>query len=158
MEQQYLNSILRYDSETGVLTWAESRGSKKIGDVAGSLTSQGYIDVGLDGRLVRAHILIWIMVFGKRPDGQIDHINGERSDNRLENLRDVSAIQNSQNIRSPTSRNSSGFLGVYYRNGKYAAQICTNYKVKHIGTFETPELAHEAYLIEKRKQHETCSI
>ena len=108
-----------------------------------------------------AHRLAWLYVTGDWPVGVIDHINGDRTDNRFENLRDVTQKTNSENLRGPQKRTASRFLGVHAQRRKstrFLAQIVTDGKLKHLGSFSTPEPAHEAYLAATRRLHEGCTI
>ena len=91
---------------------------------------------------------------------EIDHINGNRTDNRIANLRAVTRGGNMQNQRRAHASNTSGLLGVYYKpkNKKWAAQIQANKKRMNLGLFKTAEEAHTAYLKAKRELHDTCTI
>jgi ribosome biogenesis SPOUT family RNA methylase Rps3 len=95
------------------------------------------------------------------PKHTIDHINGVRTDNRIGNLRDVTQQKNSENMRRPQKRTISGFLGVHVQRRKtvrYLAQIVTDGKLRHLGSYDTAEDAHAAYLEAKRRLHEGCTI
>jgi len=92
------------------------------------------------------------------PSEQIDHINGIRHDNRISNLRLATNKQNCQNTKQARVNNKSGFLGVSPSGDKFISTIQKNGKQLYLGTFETKEEAHEAYLNEKRKLHEFCTI
>ena len=152
---------LNYDTETGVFTWVASQSNRvKVGMVAGCDDGHGYFVIRYNGKPYRAHHIAWFLTYGVWPDGDIDHINGNRSDNRIANLRDVSHSVNLQNQRKPQSKNSSGFLGVSRNKaeGKWKATIQTNGKQKHLGYFDDPTIAHNAYLTAKRNMHEGCTI
>lgn len=156
-----LRSHLSYDPDTGIFTRKVSYGKWLSGSIAGSLDVMGYIKISVDHYVTRAHRLAWLYVYGVWPTFEIDHINGVRHDNRLANLRDVNRLTNSQNTRM--SKGKSGYLGAHIsRNGKFMARITktVNGKVTqfHIGTFNTPEEAHQAYLVKKREIHEGCTI
>ena len=152
-----LREILHYDEETGIFTWKIIVGYRThVGDVAGSKTRQGYIRIGLMGNLYRAHRLAWLYVFGKDPVNQIDHINLNKSDNRIANIREVTNQQNAQNQYEAQKNNkSSGLRGVSLRNrdGKWRAQIKINGTLKHLGYFDTKEDAHSEYRAMKVKLH-----
>lgn len=117
----------------------------------------GYVFVGIDHHVYTAHRLAWLMSYGRWPESGLDHINGDRADNRLSNLRAVSQAVNAQNQRRAHTDNASGFLGVTRVKDSavrpYVAQITHNGKVRRIGAFETPELAYAAYLEAKRLTH-----
>ena len=138
-----LRSILRYDPATGIFTWKVSTSnSVKVGDVAGCPGGAGYLQIRLQSRLHQAHRLAWMYVYGEWPKLTIDHINRNRSDNRISNLRDVSHKQNHQNRRKP-SNNTSGHSGVLWdkQKSKWKAQITHNQKKIHLGYFATIEEA-----------------
>ena len=144
---------LAYDPETGIVTWAIRTSNRvKIGDAAGT-PDRGYLNIGLDGESYRAHNLIWLYVTGEWPEHEIDHINGVKDDNRWVNLRDRSHTINMRNIVAPLRSGSSGFRGVSKYRKRWRAQIKTNNKNKHLGTFDTPEEASAAYWAAKAELH-----
>ena len=110
-----------------------------------------------------AHRLAWLFATGEWPKETIDHINGDRGDNRIANLRDVPRRINCENQRKARSVNRVGLLGVSRATGNrpgkpYTAFIGVRGKSVGLGYFPTAELAHEAYLAAKRRLHEGCSI
>jgi hypothetical protein len=149
-----------YNPKTGVFTWLKKVGRGNKGNIAGHINKHGYLQIQCDRKKYQAHRIAWFMTYGKWPDGDIDHINGVRTDNRIENLRDVSRSNNLKNQRKPKANNKSGFLGVYWHKGdsKWIAKIKINGKNKHLGSFENPAIAHTAYLTAKRESHEGCTI
>lgn len=117
-----------------------------VGDIAGNVNSSGYVVVNLFGHQLRVHRIIWEMHFGEIPEGmEVDHINHDTTDNRIENLRIVSRSGNMRN-KSIDKRNTSGATGVYYhrKNKKWYAQIMHNKKRIHLGFFCSFDLAVEA--------------
>ena len=155
-----LKNMLDYDAGTGVFIW-KIRPSKAVmaGNVAGCVEKRiGYITIGIAGRVYKAHRLAWLYVYGSWPKGLIDHINGNKADNRIDNLRDVLADGNSQNVRKPNRRNKSGFMGVIWFQNKWRASMSVNGKSKWLGDYSTPEEAHQVYLEAKRKYHAACTI
>lgn len=155
-----LREVLDYDPNTGIFVW-KMRVAKctKIGAVAGCIEKRiGYVTIGIDKNIYRAHKLAWFYMTGKWPIKFIDHINGVKSDNRFKNLREVFEDGNSQNVRKPNKRNKSGFLGVIRFQNKWRANITINKKTRRIGDYDTPEEAHQAYLDAKRKYHAACTI
>lgn len=140
---EYLRSVLDYDPATGIFTRKVSTARRvKVGDVAGSQDGHGYLRIMVQLRGYQAHRLAWLYTYGEWPKDQIDHINRNRSDNRIANLRDVSHKQNGQN-RSKSSHNTSGHPGVawYKRDSKWQAKIAHNCKDIHLGYFATLEEA-----------------
>lgn len=149
---------LEYNQETGYLFWKQSRGTKKAGTIAGSVNNKGYVIVQLNGKTYQAHRLAWMLHHKKYDFQSIDHINGIKTDNRIVNLREATLTQNQQNQRQARVDNKSGYLGVCKYKDKWMACIKIQGKSKHIGYFESPELAHKAYLTAKREHHEACTI
>ena len=109
-----LRALLDYDPVTGVFTWKATRtGQAVAGRIAGGALHTGYHRIQIDGRAFLAHRLAWLYVHEVWPQGQIDHINGVKADNRIANLREATASQNGQNRRGSQINNGSGLLGVY---------------------------------------------
>jgi hypothetical protein len=158
MTPERLHELLNYDADTGLFTWAKPRRKCSAGAKAGCIAKNGYMVIRLDDTLYLAHRLAWLYQKGVWPTEQIDHINGDRSDNRFNNLREVSNAENAQNNRKPKPSNKSGFLGVRKENSKWLAEIKINYKPIRIGLFNTPEAAHKAYVMAKRKLHKTSTL
>lgn len=158
LTQAYLKEILSYDPETGIFIRLHSKGPTKSGDIAGSKCSEGYLRTWVSGKSYKCHRLAWLYMTGEWPDAEIDHIDGNRTNNAFSNLRDVSKSRNLWNMKKPHVGNKAGFLGVHVKKGRYIAQIQVNNVSKHIGSFDTAEQAHEAYLAVKRKLHDTCTI
>ena len=137
LSQKRLKELLSYDAETGLLTWISSRPRVKAGDLAGGICTSGYYRVKLEGKYYRWHRLIWLYVEGVWPNDQIDHIDHDKLNNKLANLREVTTAENAKN-RTLHTENTSGVTGVYWckRKCRWKAQICENYKVKHLGSFK----------------------
>ena len=143
--QSQLKKILSYNSDTGVFTWNMSRKKCRIGDAAGSINQLGYVIIKTPHGRYKAHRLAWLYIHGSFPIEQIDHINGKPSDNRISNLRDVNAIQNSGNSKLYCN-NTSGRVGVHWSKDrkKWHAHIKVNYKRYHLGSFDDWDDAVEA--------------
>jgi len=156
--QARLKSLLHYDPETGVFTNIARRIGIVVGSVAGYLNCGGYRYIGVDRSYYAAHRLAWLYVHGAWPTNQIDHIDGNRSNNVLTNLREATHAENSQNQRKARADSSSGFLGVSQVRKRWYARIVVHRKLRHLGAFDTPEEAHLAYLKAKRELHSTCTI
>ena len=157
---EFLREILHYDISTGVFTWKVRRGFAQVGMLAGTPDKNGYIAIRINRHSFQSHRLAWFYVRGIWPVGQIDHIDGCKTNNSLDNLRDVTGTENSENLRSATARNLSGVLGVSRnpRGKPWRAQIKVNRKSIFLGMFNTKEEAHEAYLAAKRKLHAGCTL
>lgn len=149
-----LNELLRYDPAIGVFTWRQKPGHRiMIGSVAGTVTAKGYVRITIGRRKYRAHRLAWLYMTGAWPEHEVDHENGERADNRWENLRKATCGENSRNRKRPCT-NTSGFKGVRcVPNGHWMAQIEINGKRIYLGTFTEAKDAHAAYALAAREHH-----
>jgi hypothetical protein len=156
--KELVSEYIAYDSKTGSFKRIKTSGTKRAGDKVG-VEHDRYLQISICGKKIRGHQLAWFLTYGYIPK-TIDHINGNGLDNRLCNLREVTQQQNCHNQRTAPKHNTSGFMGVsFYKAGsKYSAHINLNGKKKHLGYFDDPLIAHQAYLIAKRKLHSTCSI
>jgi hypothetical protein len=141
-----LKELLSYDPDTGNLCWRVKRGKCAAGKIITCLNGSGYIVVRVDNVLLRAHRAAWAMTYNEWPEGEIDHINGNPSDNRLENLRIASREENMRNTKKPIT-NKSGFKGVSWHEvcGCWQAHIRCDSRNYYLGLFDTAESAHEAY-------------
>lgn len=159
--QDQVKDLFMYDPLVGDFVRRVRRGGNgPVGSVAGSKHPHGYTQIKISGRLYLAHRLAWLYVTGAWPGNNIDHINGQKSDNRLINLRDVPQSLNMQNQRTARSRSSSGLLGASWdsRRSNWASSIEVDGKTKRLGRYATSSEAHEAYLIAKRLLHQGCTI
>lgn len=150
-----VRELLSYDQKTGEFRWRFGDRNRKEGFVAGySCKSRRGVILSLDGAQYRAHRVAWLYVNGVWPSQVIDHINGDWRDNRIENLIDVDQRNNTENRRSASTRSKSGFIGVQ-RNGRnsWCSLIRVQGKNHYLGTYDTPELAHESYVKAKRLLH-----
>lgn len=160
-----LREVIHYDPDTGVFTRKVRLAQRHhAGDRADTvITSEkmrGYRRVSLFSQRYLAHRVAWLYVHGVWPEKHLDHINGDKGDNRIVNLREADDQLNIENIRVPKASNSCGFLGVvlHKQSGIWRARLQVNKVGIHIGMYATPEEAHEAYVIAKRKYHEGCTI
>lgn len=154
LTQTRLKHLLHYDPVTGLFTRrVRTSQMNRAGEVAGTRTGIGYVRVSVDGKLYLAQRLVWLYVHGNLPAGDIDHIDGDKQNNKLENLREVSRSVNMQNVASARVNNKSGLLGVCRHGPSFRAQIKLN-GVRHtLGSFKTPEEAHAAYIAAKAAMH-----
>jgi hypothetical protein len=153
-----LRELLSYDPDTGQFIWLVKRGKARLGMSAGTNHVRGYRCIFIQGKNYLAHRLAWLWVHGAWPDQQIDHINGDRLDNRMANLRQVTNAINSQNRRRANKNNSSGRLGVSQNANGFLSLIRIDGNLIRIGLYETADEAHAAYLQAKRQHHAGCTI
>ena len=147
--QERLKNVISYDSETGVATWKVRKSNMLPGSRCGNLNNHGYYYVSVDKKRYQLHRLLWLYHYGSMPDGQIDHINGNRTDNRIVNLRVVDSRGNQQNL--PAHRNGN-LPGAIRSGSRYYGQIKINGFRYYLGRFDTKEQAHQAYL-DKLNEH-----
>jgi hypothetical protein len=152
-----LKQLVSYDPETGLFKNSAPRKKVRVGEVAGSLDkSNGYIKLTIDRRHYFAHRLAFLFVTGAWPSGIVDHINGNRTDNKLANLRQVSRELNQQNMRKASKASASGLLGAFKKRDKWESKIKVHGKAISLGAFDTAEQAHHAYVQAKRLHHAGC--
>lgn len=145
LTQARLKELLRYDPETGVFTWLVRRNGVKSDGLAGAIYNNGYVVIKIDGKRYGAHRLAWQYMTGALPEDQIDHRDLDKANNRWDNLRPATDLQN---IANRSSWSKSGFKGVYKPIGRndYRTEIRINGKRKLLGYFKTPEEAHAVYV------------
>ncbi len=154
-----LRELLDYDPDTGVFTRKVRVSSNApAGQRAGCQRPDGRWVLSVDDRKYLASRLAWFYVHGKWPANHIDHIDCDRANDRLDNLRDVTSQVNMQNRKRPKKNCPSGFLGVTRHRSKWQAQIGVDGKLIHLGLFPTPEAAHAAYVEAKRRLHPGCTL
>lgn len=152
-----VKTYFEYVPETGDLRWTDKAPVKVRGKSCQTKNSTGHKYVKFKGRNYYNHRIAWLYVYGEWPDS-IDHINGDPSDNRFVNLRGVDHKTNMQNERKARSNNKTGLLGVSPNGQKYRAEIRVDGKKINLGTFEKPEMAHQAYLVAKRQMHKGATL
>lgn len=140
--KELAESVL-YDPKTGEFTWKISSPRRKAGDKAGGKSGGGYILIGFQKQVFSAHRLAWFIMTGEIPE-YIDHIDGNRSNNAWDNLRNVTKQDNHRNMKQ-NSRNTTGITGVFpYGDGRFRACITLNRTNIHLGCFDTIEEAADA--------------
>ena len=147
-----LREQLHYDPATGVFTRRVARANNtKVGDIAGSRNDEGYVVVKVLSHSYRAHRLAWLHVYGVWPQNPLDHINGIRDDNRIENLR---AATHTENLRNAKKRKNTrcALKGVNFNKGRFRAIITVASKRIHLGYYDTEEDAHAAYMAAAEKE------
>jgi hypothetical protein len=143
-----LMAVLDYDADTGIFLWKRSISRRvRVGERAGAINTKGYRQITIDGVPYVAHRLVWLITYDKWPTEQLDHINGDRDDNRVANLRQASQTQNKAN-GGAYRNNTSGYRGVSWhkRRKRWIAHIRVGGKRKSLGYFVTPDAAYTAYL------------
>lgn len=154
IDREFLMQEIEYDKLTGEFRRNRTVNGNPKGKKLGWVAKNGYVYISFCGTQHLAHRLAWTYVYSEAPPNDIDHINGIRTDNRIDNLRKATRSENLQNA-TKRSNNKSGYVGVSYyaATNKWQACIQVNGEGKHLGYFETKELAAEAYLEAKRKVH-----
>lgn len=149
-----LREVLSYDPETGEFRW-NSTGSGRSA-TPGCKDADGYWRIGIDYRMHKAHRLAWLYVYGELPAVEIDHINCDRLDNRVANLRlCIDGIVNKQNPAGKTRRNKSGRPGLFWfaKTNRWRVQITCDRKQIHLGYYRDIEEAAAVYAEAKAKMH-----
>lgn len=141
-----LKSRLVLNEDTGDFFNLVSKGRFcKRGEKAGCLHETGYVHIKINGKSYAAHRLVWLYVYGSFPSEYLDHINGDKSDNRISNLRLATHSENLRN-KGKNKNNKSGFKGVIFSpSKKWIAQVSVNGVKQYLGTYETAEMASNVY-------------
>ena len=152
VDQHLLKELFDYDQTSGKLVWKRPLSKRiKKGDFAGSIHSRGYTHVGIFGKTYKAHRLIWLYMTGSWPTLDIDHIDGNRSNNAWKNLRQCTRDRNCQNQVAKNPK--SGFKGVVQRGNSFMVRIRTKGKYHHVGSYPSAEEAAQAYDAASLKYH-----
>lgn len=160
---EFVRSILDYDPETGGFRWRRRTDIKNsrirntwntrlAGRRAGSEAGRGYLQIRVNDRPYYAHRLAWLHVTGEWPALEIDHRDGDPSNNAFSNLRQATGAQNSANQRNHYDK-AIPYKGVSRFQGRYRAAIQKNRKRYSLGYFDTPEAAHAAYVKAAKEMH-----
>lgn len=129
-----LKSLLTYDPETGDIRWRVDRAANaKAGDIAGAINEKGYRRIEIEGKVYRAHRVAFAFMTGFWPVA-VDHKNRVKTDNRWDNLREATTLQNNRN-RDPQRNNTSGWAGVDRHKNRWRASIRVGGKKIHLGAF-----------------------
>lgn len=159
-----VSAALDYDPLTGLFKWKVRRSWRVLaGDEAGNVCPRGYRRIAFNRVQIGAHRLAWLLVHRAWPEFDIDHIDGNRANNAISNLRDVPNVVNAQNQRRPRKAKQDPLpLGVCVigarKNKRFKAQIVAFGVKHHLGMFYTAEEAHAAYVQAKRRLHAGCTI
>lgn len=143
-----IKARLGYNSESGNLFWQKGSRRIKVGSVAGGLTAKGYVKISIDYKEYRAHYICWYLHYGEWPDFNIDHVNGDKADNAINNLRKATSSENNLNRSIHRSGRNPG---VHQRkNGMWIATAPKNYlnrhsdKQQYLGYYKTEQDAELA--------------
>lgn len=149
---EVVRELLEYIPDTGTLLQKKARPKVKVGAIAGAVTPYGYRYIQINGRKYAAHRLVWLIETGAMPVGELDHIDGNKLNNRITNLRIVTRKQNCEN-KGAQKNNQLGLRGVSFntRLKKYVAQIQHNGVNLHLGVFVDPQDARAAYIEAQKK-------
>jgi HNH endonuclease/AP2 domain len=150
-----LREILDYNPATGVFVWKQTMNvTARAGQVAGSVNVWGYVQIKIGGKNYQGHRLAWFYVHGVWPEHEIRHVNDNRQDNRIANLKEITGLQIV--LSHPLRRdNTSGYKGVTFcrTTGRWQAILFANGKRAHLGRFDTKEEAYKAYCEAGRKRY-----
>lgn len=149
ISQEEIRNLLDYNPDTGLFFWKRNRGKILAGTKAGHPNSMGHLEIKINYKAYLAHRLAWLYIYGHFPEGDIDHANRVRNDNRLSNLRLATRSQNIANSRRKLG--ASGYRGVHAHGPSWRAMIKKNGKLMVLGTYKTPEAAYEAYCKASKK-------
>ena len=155
MDLEELRNILDYNVETGEFRWKVARGNRSKGEIAGNINYQGYRVIFHNKKLYSAARLAWFYVYGRWPQPEIDHINRQRDDNRLENLREADDEIQSRNT-AKNKDNRSGEKGIDFHRGKWRATIYAGKQIR-LGRFSTKEEAIYARKKAEERYHKVQS-
>lgn len=137
LTQQRLKELVSYDPNTGIMKWRNvSINRVKPFTEIGHTTKSGYIRCSIDSKKYMVHLLAWLYMYGKFPEHMLDHVNRNRSDNRISNLRQATVKQNNENL-CQRGHNTSGHRGVTWHKSakKWMASVTHNKKQIYLGLF-----------------------
>jgi hypothetical protein len=146
LTQQRLKEKLHYDPNSGIFTYHVNNKTRKVYFTVGNLTDNGYIRISVDNKLYYAHRLAWLYVHGQYPKDQIDHLDGNRINNRINNLRLATSQINAQNPKCE-------YRGYNKHGTKWRVRICVNNELIYIGSYDTEEEASIAYINARKIYH-----
>lgn len=157
LTQTELKNILRYDSKTGLFYWAAARKSIRVGDIAGDFSGR-YVRIKISQRQYPAHCLAWLYMTGAWPNSGLDHRDTDYQNNKWENLRKATPVQNCANRKPLQNKKYTPLKGVTFqkqgnRKKRWMATIRIAGRKKFIGYYSTPEQAHAAHMTIAKKLH-----
>lgn len=159
LTQERLKQLIHYNHLTGVMTWLNNKEVAPAvrGKVVTNKTNHGYGRIGIDKHVYLQHRIAWLYHYGEWPKQVVDHIDGNKQNNMISNLRDIDFKSNVRNQRL-NKNNKLGLMGVVARGKKFAANIYVDRKPIYLGLFETAQDARQAYLAAKAKFHPNCLV
>lgn len=145
MQQAELKTYVIYDANTGVFSARCKRNKIKPGDILGYKRPDGYVQFRVNGIRKLAHQWAYLYTYGYIPE-ELDHINLDKSDNRISNLRPITRSLNMHNTNKPVT-NTSGYKGIWLdkRVNKWVAELWLNREKIYIGNYDSPDIAYAAY-------------
>lgn len=148
--ENYIKNHYHYSHKTGLL-WKMCR---KYSKIAGCQKQNGYMAVNILKTTYLSHRVCWFLHYGKFPENEIDHVDRNGFNNKIDNLREATRQQNAVN-RTKLSNNTSGFKGVFWRKSRatWIAVISFNHKTTYIGSYSSPEEASIAYENKAKELH-----
>ena len=152
--QEELKHLIHYDPETGVFTNTTNRRYATPGKTSGTIDANGYRVISINCEKFYGHRLAWLYMIGEIPENSIDHIDGNPSNNKWDNLRHSEHKENIRNCKI-SKNNKSGYKGVFWdkQAQKYIAKIKVNYKNIYLGRSSCPKEAHKMYCEAADKYH-----
>lgn len=160
LTQEQVQELFDYDSDNGWLIRKKDEYGRVVNRPCGiKPNGNGYGSVRINDKMYRTHRVIWLLVHGYMPEREVDHIDRDKMNNRIENLRPATPTENSHN-HGLQRNNSSGYPGVHFHKhaNKYVARITLNGKKISLGYYATAEEAFRAYQLAKIKYHPTSPI
>lgn len=153
LDRDALVDALSYDHESGVFRYRRNGRGRfaRAGAIAGTFDARGYRTITIAGTNHKAHRLAWLYFYGAWPHGVIDHIDGDKANNAIANLRVCAQKQNCANAKT-SANNKSGFKGVCRVGMRWRAQIHEGGQRFHLGYFDTPQEAHAAYVADAERR------
>lgn len=136
-----VKDVFLYEPTTGIVSWKVARGTKTIGAEAGTVDKLGYIRIQYAKRMYLAHRIAWFLYYGTQPSGVLDHVDGNPSNNRIDNLRKATHSQNMQNASTRIGR--SGVKNITWKRNAWTVRFILNGKRKEFGRFQDLDLAKE---------------
>lgn len=148
ISRKRLLEVLSYDPTTGDFTWLVQHKRAAIGAKAGHVTAEGYRRLKIDGKLYLQHRLAFLYMTGCWPKNQVDHVDGDVTNNSWNNLREATRTQNLWNMKVRAAHLKGAYPA---ENGKWKSSIAFNKKQIYLGRFDSESEAHAAYILKARE-------